>query len=141
MLGPLVVKPGVVVPPHELHWRFSHASGPGGQSVNTSDTRVELSLDVVHSTAFSDVQRARALQRLEPRLVEGVLTVTAAEHRSQLRNREAALVRLGEALRRAIAPPAPPRRKTKTTAATMRRRLETKRRRSELKRQRRTSAE
>lgn len=133
----LVVSRQVVVPAHELTWRFSRSSGPGGQSVNTSDTRVELSLDVAATTALSDVQRTRALDRLEDRLVDGVLTVTASEHRSQLRNREAALMRMCELLRTAIAPPAAPRKRTKPTKAARERRLDQKKRRGEVKRLRR----
>src|SRR5581483_1440163 len=86
VVGPLVVTRQLVIPAHELTWRFSRSSGPGGQSVNTSDTRVELSYDVWESEALSDVQRTRAVERLGDRLVAGVLTVTASEHRSQLRN-------------------------------------------------------
>jgi ribosome-associated protein len=133
-MQPLVVSRQVVVPAHELSWRFSRSSGPGGQSVNTSDTRVELSLDIATTTALSDVQRTRALDRLEDRLVDGVLTVTASEHRSQLRNREAALTRLAELLRTAIAPPAAPRKRTKPTKAARERRLSEKHRRGEVKR-------
>lgn len=135
--GPLVVRPDVVVPSGELRWRFSHASGPGGQSVNTSDTRVELSLDLATSTAFTAAQRARALSRLQSRLVDGTVTVVAAEHRSQLRNRAAAMERLARLLRDALAPPAPPRRATTPSRASVRRRLDAKRRRGSLKRDRR----
>jgi ribosome-associated protein len=136
MPGPLTVQPGVVVPSGELRWRFSHASGPGGQSVNTSDTRVELSLDLTTTAALSAAQRERALRRLASRLVDGVLTITASEHRSQLRNRVAAETRLAEALRQAIAPPPPRRRPTSPTKASVRRRLDAKTRRGNLKRQR-----
>jgi ribosome-associated protein len=137
MIGPLTIRPGVVIPAAELRWRFSHSSGPGGQSVNTSDSRVELSFDLAGTSVFSPAQHARALDRLSSRLVDGVVTVTASEHRSQLRNREAALLRLGDLLQRAIAPPPPARRKTRPTAASVRRRLDAKRRRGDLKRQRR----
>jgi len=129
----------VVVPPHELSWRFSRSSGPGGQSVNTSDSRVEVSLDVANSTAFPPTLRDRALRRLDGRLVDGVLTVTASEHRSQLRNREAALARMGELLRTAVAPPSAPRRATRPTKGAVERRLADKRRRSERKKQRRAA--
>ncbi|MGH2637595.1 MAG: alternative ribosome rescue aminoacyl-tRNA hydrolase ArfB, partial [Actinomycetota bacterium] len=98
MAGPLRVTRSVLVPERELKWRFSRSSGPGGQSVNTTDSRVELSLDVSTTTALGPVQRGRALERLADRLVDGVLTVAASEHRSQLRNREAALERLAELL-------------------------------------------
>jgi ribosome-associated protein len=128
----------VVVPAHELTWRFSRSSGPGGQSVNTADSRVELSYDVERSAALSPLLRGRALDRLSGRLVDGVLTVTASEHRSQLRNREAALTRLSDTLRAAIAPPAPPRKRTRPTKAARERRLADKRHRSGLKRSRST---
>src|SRR5439155_22615859 len=96
MVGPLRVSRTVVVPERELRWRFSRSSGPGGQSVNTADSRVELSIDVANSTALGPVQRARVMERLSRRLIDGVLTVKASEHRSQLRNREAAVERLGD---------------------------------------------
>ncbi|MGH3885838.1 MAG: alternative ribosome rescue aminoacyl-tRNA hydrolase ArfB, partial [Pseudonocardiaceae bacterium] len=100
----------VLIPEGELRWRFSRASGPGGQGVNTTDSRVELIFDVAASTAFTPAQRDRICQRLSGRLVDGVLTVVAAEHRSQLRNRAAARVRLAAMLRQALAPDPPPRR-------------------------------
>src|SRR5947209_1755115 len=128
----------LMVPPHELTWRFSRAGGPGGQGVNTSDSRVELSVDVATSSAFPPLLRERALQRLSGRLVDGVLTVTASEHRSQLRNREAALGRMCALLREAVAPPARPRRPTMPTRAAQERRLADKRRHSQVKRQRRS---
>lgn len=124
----------VVVPPHELQWRFSRAGGPGGQSVNTSDSRVELRYDVANSAALSPLLRARALRRLEGRLVDGVLTVVASEHRSQLRNREAALARLTAVLREAVTSPPAPRRPTRPTKASIERRLTSKRQRSQVKR-------
>ncbi|MEX0651413.1 MAG: alternative ribosome rescue aminoacyl-tRNA hydrolase ArfB, partial [Actinomycetota bacterium] len=123
MAGPLRVTRSVIVPQGELRWRFSRSSGPGGQSVNTADSRVELSLDIASTTALGPILRARALERLASRLVDGVLTVTASERRSQLRNREAALERLAETLRAAVAPPAPPRRPTRATRGSVQRRL------------------
>ena len=136
-MEPLRVSRSVAIPPHDLSWRFSRSSGPGGQGVNTADSRVELSFDVATSTALSPLLRGRALARLQGRLVDGVLTVTASEHRSQLRNREAALARLADVLREAVAPPAAPRRPTKPTRGAVERRLADKRRRSEVKKQRR----
>ena len=137
MVGPLRVTRSVVVPEAELRWRFSRSSGPGGQSVNTADSRVELSLDVTTTTALGPILRARALDRLGSRLVDGVLTVTASEHRSQLRNREAALERLAGILRAAVAPPPPARRPTKATRGSVERRLADKKRRSRTKQMRR----
>ncbi|MFC5908910.1 alternative ribosome rescue aminoacyl-tRNA hydrolase ArfB [Streptacidiphilus monticola] len=131
---PVRVRGSVLVPEAELQWRFSRSSGPGGQHVNTSDTQVELRFDLANSAALPEVWKQRALERLEPRLVDGVLTVRASEHRSQWRNREAAAVRLSALLTEAVAPPARPRRPTRIPKSLVERRLADKKRRSELKR-------
>ena len=138
MPGDLVLDGRVTIPAGELSWRFSRSSGPGGQSVNTSDSRVELSWDVAASAALSPVQRERALTRLAGRLVDGVLTVAASEHRSQLRNRAAAEARLLSVLADAIAPPPRKRRPTKPSRRATERRIATKKRRGEVKRLRRS---
>ena len=127
---------GLRVPAAELQEQFSHASGPGGQGVNTTGSRVQLSLDLTTTSALDDTQRARVLAALDARLAAGVLTVTAAEHRSQRRNRTAARERLAALLREAVAPPVP-RRPTKPTRGSKRRRLEAKKQRSVTKQQRR----
>jgi ribosome-associated protein len=131
----------IVVPERELRWRFSHSSGPGGRSVDTADSRVELSLDISATTALGPVHRARALERLAGRLVDGVLTVAASEHRSQLQNREAALERMATILASAIAPPPARRRPTRPTRGSVERRLAGKRRRAQTKRLRRPDEE
>ncbi len=129
--------PGRVrVPDEELTWRFSRSSGPGGQHVNTTDTRVEVSWDVAGTRALTEAQRTLALERLRPRLVQGTLTVASSRYRSQHRNREAARVRLEELVAAAVVPPRP-RRATRPSRAAQRRRSETKRRRSDLKASRR----
>jgi len=130
---------GITVPPAELSWRFSHSSGPGGQSVNTADSRVELSFDLEATTVLPSVLKERALRSLAGRLVHGVLTVTAMEQRSQLRNRQAAASRMSTLLTEATAPPPAPRRPTKPTRGSRERRLAGKRQRSEIKRLRRSS--
>jgi ribosome-associated protein len=137
----LPVVGSVLIPAAELQWHFSRASGPGGQGVNTTDSRVELSFDVAASTALTPAQRARILQRLSGRLVNGVLTVVAAEHRSQLRNREAARSRLAAILRQAVVPDPPTRRPTRPSRAARERRLADKRRRTLTKRLRRPAEE
>jgi ribosome-associated protein len=137
----LRVTPAVTVPRAELSWRFSRSSGPGGQSVNTADSRVELSFDVARTTALPEHLKARALQRLASRLVDGVLTVAASEHRSQLQNRRAAAARLAALLADAIAPPARRRRPTRPSPGAVERRLAAKRRRSLTKRDRRPPAD
>jgi len=135
--GPLRVTRSVLIPEGELRWRFSRSSGPGGQSVNTADSRVELSLDVARTSALGPVQRARALDRLHGRLVEGVLTVRASAQRSQLQNREAARTRMAAVLATAIAPPPPARRPSKPGKAAIERRIADKKRRARTKRLRR----
>ena len=135
--GPLRVTRSVVIPESELRWRFSHASGPGGQGVNTADSKVELRLDVANCAGLGPIQRARALDRLGARLVGGVLTVRASSRRSQTQNREAARERLASILASAIAPPPPARRPTRPSRAAEERRLADKRRRATTKRLRR----
>jgi len=130
----LVVSPRLTVPAHELSWRFSRSSGPGGQGVNTTDSRVELVYDVASSPALPPWLRDRVLRRLAGRLVEGRLVVVASEHRSQWRNREAARARLTALLAEAIAPPAPRRRPTKPSRGSTERRMAAKKRRGEVKR-------
>ena len=133
--SPYAVRGAVELPESELHWRFSRSSGPGGQHVNTSDTQAELRFDLAGSSALPAVWKERALARLGGRLTEdGVLIVRSSEHRSQWRNREAALRRLTELLTEATAPPAKARRKRKVPRAAVERRLREKRHRAELKR-------
>ena len=136
MNGPLTFR-GVVVPASELSWRFSRSSGPGGQSVNTADSRVELVFDVRRSAALSEQLRERLLGRLAHRLTDGVLTIVASEYRSQHRNREAARARLVDVLTSASAPPSPPRRPTRPTRGSQQRRLDAKSQRSRTKAMRR----
>lgn len=127
---------GLTVPAAEITERFSRASGPGGQGVNTTDSRVQLSLDLATTTALSPSQRERVLAALGHRLIDGVLTIDAAEHRSQRRNRTAARERLATLLRDAVTPPRP-RRATRPTRGSQRRRLEAKQQRGQIKAQRR----
>jgi ribosome-associated protein len=136
-----VVVRGTTIPPDELGWRFSRSPGPGGQSVNTADTRVELSYDLAASAALPERQKERALAALADRLVDGVITVTAAETRSQLRNREAAAARLADLLTEATAPPPRARRPTKPTRASVERRLAAKQRRAQTKRLRKPTSD
>ena len=137
MPGDLRVNSWLVIPAGELHERFSRSSGPGGQSVNTTDSRVELSFDVLRSPALQERERSRALERLASRLIDGVVTVAVENERSQLMNREAARARLASLLREAVAAPPPPRVATRPTRGARERRLEGKRRRAQVKRNRR----
>lgn len=124
---------GLTIPARELAERFARASGPGGQGVNTTDSRVQLSFDIGASTAFTPAQRDRLFSRLENRLVGTTITIDAAEHRSQFRNRAAARERLASLIRLHLAPPPPKRRARRPSRAAVERRLAEKRHRSQLK--------
>ena len=134
MAGPYLIRGSVSLPEAELMWRFSRSSGPGGQHVNTSDTRVELSLDLARTEALPEVWKQRALERLADRLVDGVVTVRSSEHRSQWRNRETAAVRLTALLAEATAPPPKPRTPTRIPRGINERRLRQKKARADVKR-------
>ncbi|NHA68518.1 alternative ribosome rescue aminoacyl-tRNA hydrolase ArfB [Phycicoccus flavus] len=127
------VPAGLVVPAGELVERFSRSSGPGGQGVNTADSRVELELDVAAVPGLTEAQRRRVLRSLEARLVDGRLVVAASEHRQQRRNRVAARERMAALLREALAPPPPKRRATRPTRGSVERRIRAKKQRAETK--------
>jgi ribosome-associated protein len=127
---PLTVMPGLVVPDAELQWRFSRSGGPGGQSVNTSDSRAELTVDLARVLPPHLLERAGAKGPT-------TLTTQASDERSQLQNRALAAERMAQLIRQAIAPPPAPRRPTKPSRASKERRLQVKRQRSDLKRSRR----
>ncbi len=134
--GDLDVTSDLVVPARALQWRFSRSSGPGGQGVNTADSRVELSVHVPTIPDWPETLIETALGRLADRLIDGMLTVAASEYRQQLRNREAARARMAALLRDSIAPAGPRRRATTPSRGARERRLEDKRRRSRLKQDR-----
>ena len=135
MSGPLIIRGSVSVPEAELLWRFSRSSGPGGQHVNTTDSRVELRFNLAATDALPPVWKQRALERLADRLTsDGLLAVTASEHRSQWRNREVAATRLAALLTQATAPPPKARRPTKIPRGINERRLRVKKQRSQTKR-------
>ncbi|KQQ66124.1 alternative ribosome rescue aminoacyl-tRNA hydrolase ArfB [Microbacterium sp. Leaf320] len=133
----LRVSAGLTIPEAELSWRFSRSSGPGGQGVNTADSRVELVWDASASASLTPHQRERILERLSGRLVNGVLTIAASEHRAQLRNRDAARERLVALVADALRPPAPQRRATKPSRGSKERRLTAKKQRTDVKKLRR----
>jgi ribosome-associated protein len=137
MTGDLRVDDSLTIPAGELHWRFSHSGGPGGQGVNTADTKVELRFNLVATPSIPPHLKERALQRLGSRLVNGSLIVVASAYRTQLDNRKAAAAKLAVMLSRAIAEPLPERRPTRPTRGSVRARLEDKRRRGQLKQNRR----
>jgi ribosome-associated protein len=137
----LEITPSLSIPRRELRFCTSRSSGPGGQHVNTTDTRVELRWDLRASAALSETQRARLLHALNRRLTrQGELILTCGQHRSQHRNRQEVLTRLAALVARALAPHRP-RVTTQPSAAARERRLRAKRARAEIKRQRRLPPE
>ena len=136
MTQDLVVSERLVIPARELRWRFSRASGPGGQGVNTTDSRVELVLDVATCSCLGPFRRARLLEHFQTRLVEGCLRVVVGEERSQWQNRQKALHRMAVLLREGLQPPPPARKATKPGRGAVKRRLASKKQRGDLKRQR-----
>ena len=132
----LVVNDRLIIPSRDLRWRFSRSSGPGGQGVNTTDSRVELVLDIAGCSCLGPFRRARLLDHFQTRLVEGCLRVVVAEERSQWQNRQKALHRMADLLRQGLQPPPPSRKSTRPGRGAVRRRLEAKKKRSDLKRQR-----
>lgn len=145
-MHPLTITPGpgipdgLVVPGTDLTERYARSSGPGGQGVNTTDSKVQLSIDLATCSGLTDTQRSRVLRNCADLLYGSVLTVSASTQRSQLRNRNDARQRLAGVLRQALAPPPPPRRATRPTRGSVRRRLAAKQRRSDLKSSRRRPA-
>lgn len=125
----------ITIPASELLWSFSKSSAPGGQGVNTTDSRVRLGWNPSTSSALPDELRERALSRLKCDK-DGLIHVVAESERSQFQNRLAAIDRMAEVIRSAIAPPPPPRRKTRPTRAAREERITTKKRLGLLKRNR-----
>ena len=136
MIQDLPINDRLVIPAAELEWRFSRSSGPGGQGVNTTDSRVELRFDLESSKVLGPFRKARLKKALVSRMDGNCLRVVAAEERSQWQNRQKAMARLADLLREGLKPPPPKRRPTRPGRAAVRRRLEAKGRRSELKRRR-----
>ena len=134
----LVVNERLTIPSRELRWRFSRSSGPGGQGVNTTDSRVELLLDLANCSCLGPFRRARLLEHFQTRLVEGCLRVVVAQERSQWQNRQKALHRMGELLQEGLQPAPRARKATRPGRGAVKRRLDTKKKRGDLKRQRRS---
>lgn len=137
----LVVSGSVTIPRSELTWRFSRSSGPGGQGVNTTDSRVQLVFDLAASPNIPEHLKARAVERLGTRMVDGTVVVSSSEHRSQLQNRQAAERRLVDLLKEAMAPPPRKRRPTKPSRAATERRIKAKKGRGLTKRLRNATRE
>ena len=132
----LTVNSHLIIPSKELKWRFSKSSGPGGQGVNKTNSRVELVFDIKNSCVISSFHKQRLLMKLESRCINGCLNIVAEEERSQYQNRQLALARLAELLQEGLRPNPKSRKATKPTLASRRRRITAKKHRGELKQNR-----
>ena len=132
----LTINSRLVIPSNELKWRFSRSSGPGGQGVNKTNSRVELVFDIKRSSVFGPFHKKWLLERLENRCDNGCLNIVASEKRSQYQNRQLALARLASLLLEGLKPPPMIREATKPTRASQKRRLITKKHRGALKKKR-----
>lgn len=130
-VGAVVISDHLVIPDRELAWRFGPSGGPGGQHANTANTRAEVVFEIASSESLSDAQKQRLLDRYGDQI-----RVAADDHRSQLRNREAAVERLVERVREGLKVQ-PKRRATKPSRGSKERRLRAKKARSDTKAQRR----
>ncbi len=129
----LTINSHLVIPSNELKWRFSKSSGPGGQGVNKTDSRVELVFDIKRSSVFGPFHKQRLLERLESQCVKGCLNIVVSEERSQYQNRQLAIARLADLLREGLKPPPQARKATKPTRASRKRRVRAKKHRGALK--------
>lgn len=129
----LIVNPVLVIPSSELHWRFSRSSGSGGQNINKTDTRVNLSFNIEKSKALTSYQKHQITKQLSNQIVSATITVITQEHRTQYKNRKLALMRLGILLEKALEPPPKARKATKPTKSSQRRRVNSKKKHGEKK--------
>ena len=132
----LIVNPVLVIPSNELHWRFSRSSGSGGQNINKTDTRVNLSFNIEKSKALTSYQKHQITKQLSEQIVNATITVITQEHRTQYKNRKLALMRLGILLGKALEPPPKARKTTKPTKSSQRRRVNSKKKHGEKKQSR-----
>ena len=132
----LIVNPVLVIPSNELHWRFSRSSGSGGQNINKTDTRVNLSFNIEKSKALTSYQKHQITKQLSDQIVNATITVISQEHRTQYKNRKLALMRLGILLEKALEPPPKARKTTKPTKSSQKRRVNSKKKHGEKKQSR-----
>ena len=132
----LIVNPVLVIPSNELHWRFSRSSGSGGQNINKTDTRVNLSFNIEKSKALTSYQKHQITKQLSDQIVNATITVITQEHRTQYKNRKLALMRLRIILKEALAPLPKARKATKPTKSSQRKRVNSKKKHGEKKQRR-----
>ena len=132
----LIITPRLVIPSKELKWRFSRSSGPGGQKVNKTNTRVEIIFNIEESKVLNDYQKKVLTKKLKTKLVNNCICLTVQDERNQLLNRQLAIVRISSLIKNALKNLSKVRKATKPSKASQKRRLESKKKRGELKKNR-----
>ena len=132
----LIITPRLVIPSRELKWRFSRSSGPGGQKVNKTDSRVEIIFNIEESKVLNDYQKIIIKKKLKIKLENNCIRVVVQDQRSQLLNRQLAILRISLLIRDSLKNSSKVRKTTKPSKASQRQRLDSKKRRGELKKNR-----
>ena len=132
----LIITSRLVIPSRELKWRFSRSSGPGGQKVNKTNTRVEIIFNIEESKVLNDYQKKVLTKKLKTKLVNNCICLAVQEERNQLLNRQIAIVRISSVIRNSLKNSSKVRKATKPSKASQNRRLDSKKKRGELKKNR-----
>ena len=132
----LIITSRLVIPSRELKWRFSRSSGPGGQNVNKTNTRVEIIFNIEESKVLNDYQKKVLMKKLKTKLVNNCICIAVQEERNQLLNRQIAIKRISSVIRNSLKNSSKIRKATKPSKASQNRRLDSKKKRGELKKNR-----
>ena len=132
----LIITSRLVIPSRELKWRFSRSSGPGGQKVNKTNTRVEIIFNIKESKVLNDYQKKVLTKKLKTKLVNNCICLAVQEERNQLLNRQIAIKRISSEIRNSLKNSSKIRKATKPSKASQNRRLDSKKKRGELKKNR-----
>ena len=132
----LIITSRLVIPSRELKWRFSRSSGPGGQKVNKTNTRVEIIFNIEESKVLNDYQKKVLTKKLKNKLVNNCICLAVQEERNQLLNRQIAIIRISSVIRNSLKNSSKVRKATKPSKASQNRRLDSKKKRGELKKNR-----
>ena len=132
----LIITPSLVIPSNELKWRFSRSSGPGGQKVNKTNTRVEIIFNIEQSKVLNDYQKKVLTKKLKTKLVNNCICLAVQDERNQLLNRQLAILRISSIIRNSLKNLSKVRKATKPSKASQKRRLDSKKKRGELKKNR-----
>lgn len=132
----LIITSRLVIPSRELKWRFSRSSGPGGQKVNKTNTRVEIIFNIEESKVLNDYQKKVLTKKLKTKLVNNCICLAVQEERNQLLNRQIAIIRISSVIRNSLKNSSKIRKATKPSKASQNRRLDSKKKRGELKKNR-----